>query len=50
MQPDIRIREANCADAAAIARVHVASWHMTYRGIMPDSVTDVFTVEHRQRV
>ncbi len=32
----IRIREANPADAGAIARVHVDAWRTTYAGIVPD--------------
>jgi len=30
------VRPAEVADAAAIARVHVASWRSTYRGLLPD--------------
>jgi ribosomal protein S18 acetylase RimI-like enzyme len=30
------IRRATIADAPAIARVHVASWRTTYRGLLPD--------------
>jgi GNAT superfamily N-acetyltransferase len=30
------VRAAGIGDAAAIARVHVASWRSTYRGILPD--------------
>ena len=43
------IRQATCEDAAAIARVHVASWLTTYRGLMPDAVLDGLSVERRQR-
>ena len=32
------IRRAEAADAAAVARIHVASWKAAYRGIMPDAV------------
>ena len=32
------IRVATLADAAAIARVHVASWRTTYPGLVPDAV------------
>jgi len=32
------IREATAADAEGIAHVHVASWHTTYTGIIPDDV------------
>jgi len=30
------IRTATLSDALAIARVHVASWRSTYRGLLPD--------------
>jgi GNAT superfamily N-acetyltransferase len=32
------VRPAEADDAAAIARVHVASWRATYAGILPDHV------------
>src|SRR5690242_19435028 len=32
----MEIREATLDDAAAIARVHVESWRMTYAGLIPD--------------
>lgn len=36
MQPGLPlVREARVGDAAAIARVHVASWRSTYPGIVP---------------
>jgi ribosomal protein S18 acetylase RimI-like enzyme len=31
------IRTATLADAAGVARVHVESWRVAYRGIMPDA-------------
>ena len=34
----MHIRKASLADAAAIARVHVASWRTTYPSLVPDSV------------
>ena len=45
----ITVRQATCEDAAAIARVHVASWLTTYRGQMPDALLDGLRVEQRQR-
>jgi ribosomal protein S18 acetylase RimI-like enzyme len=30
------VRSADVSDAAAIARVHVASWRSTYSGLLPD--------------
>ncbi len=32
------IRRALAADADAVARIHVESWNVAYRGIMPDDV------------
>jgi hypothetical protein len=46
----IELREAVCADAAGIARVHVASWQTTYRGIVPDAYLDGLTPQNRQRM
>jgi ribosomal protein S18 acetylase RimI-like enzyme len=46
----VHIRDANCADAQAIARVHVASWQASYRGIVPDAVLDTLSVERRQQM
>lgn len=34
------VRPARIADAAAIARVHVASWRSTYRGLLTDEFLD----------
>ena len=45
----MHVREAKCDDAPAIARVHVASWRTTYRGIVPDDVLDNLSVEARER-
>jgi len=36
----ISVRPAIPSDAAAMARVHVASWRSTYRGLMPDAMLD----------
>jgi len=33
----ISLRQADAADACAIARVHVASWRESYRGLLPDA-------------
>ena len=32
------LRRATNADAAAVGRIHVESWNVAYRGIMPDDV------------
>ncbi len=34
----MKIRDATPADAEAIARVHVAAWRSTYRGLLPDDL------------
>jgi len=44
---NIGFRRATPEDAAALARVHVASWHKAYRGIVPDAHLQGFTVERR---
>ena len=38
--PLIKVRPAEAADAAAIARVHVQTWRSTYRGMLPDDFLD----------
>lgn len=43
----IAVRAARPADAAAIARVHVASWQAAYRGIVPDAYLDGLDVQDR---
>ncbi len=42
------IRPAVPEDAGAIARVHVAAWQTTYRGLMPDAILDSLSVERRR--
>jgi GNAT superfamily N-acetyltransferase len=43
-------RVAAVTDAAAIARVHVASWRETYPGLLPDDYLDAMDVgEHEDR-
>jgi GNAT superfamily N-acetyltransferase len=44
----MRVRQAVCADAAGIARVHVDSWRTTYRGIVPQDYLDGLTYAERQ--
>jgi ribosomal protein S18 acetylase RimI-like enzyme len=43
----MNIRFALIQDAPAIARVHVASWQTSYRGIIADKVLDNLSVESR---
>jgi len=41
------VRRAVIDDADAIARVHVASWQTSYRGILPDATLDGLDVSAR---
>jgi ribosomal protein S18 acetylase RimI-like enzyme len=43
----ITIRPAKTEDAPAIARVHIASWQTSYRGLVPDDVLDNPSYERR---
>ena len=45
----VTIRTATPADAAAIARIHVESWAVAYRGIMPDDVIARTDLAYRTR-
>ncbi|EKP95233.1 GNAT family N-acetyltransferase [Thermaerobacter subterraneus] len=45
----IEIRRAMPADAAGIARVQVATWRSTYRGVIPDAYLDAMEEEPRAR-
>ena len=46
----MRYRRAALADAAAIASVETITWDATYRGLIPDSVIEHRTLEHRTGV
>lgn len=46
---DINLRRATPADAPVLAEIHVASWRQAYRGIVPDSYLEQFTVESRTK-
>ena len=41
------VRPAVLADAPAVASVHVRSWQVAYRGLVPDEVLDNLSVEER---
>ena len=43
----MNMRPATVEDAPALAQVHVASWHETYRGLVPDEYLDGLSVEER---
>mgnify|MGYP001171556972 CR=1 FL=1 len=45
MLATISIRAARGEDAPGIARVHLASWQTTYRGIVPDDILDHLTLD-----
>jgi ribosomal protein S18 acetylase RimI-like enzyme len=40
------LRPAEPSDAPDIARVHVASWRSTYRGLLPDAYLDAMDAGH----
>lgn len=44
------IRRAVPGDEALLARLHVASWGETYRGLLPDALIDGITVAERHRI
>lgn len=44
------VRDAVPEDAYAIATVHVASWRVAYRGLLPDAVLDGLSVPDRARI
>ena len=41
------IRTAQVADAPAIARIHVETWHAAYRGIVPESYLARMSIDKR---
>lgn len=45
---ELTIREATCADAPGVARVHAASWRTTYPGIFPAELLERLTPEARE--
>lgn len=47
---DITIRKAALEDAEAIAKVHVASWQTTYKGIMDEGFLKRLSVEKRKEL
>ncbi len=44
----MKIRRATANDAPILARVHVDSWQVAYRGIVPDSHLERFTYQRRE--
>jgi L-amino acid N-acyltransferase YncA len=47
MHEPARVRLASLADVDAIARVHVRSWQVAYRGQLPDELLDNLSAERR---
>jgi ribosomal protein S18 acetylase RimI-like enzyme len=46
----MRVRRAEVGDAAAIARVHVGSWQVAYRGLIPQDYLDRLDPEERREM
>jgi len=46
-RPVAQIRIATHADAQALGAMHVASWHETYLGLLPDKMLSSLSVESR---
>ena len=44
------VRNAVRDEADQIAKIHVDSWQVAYRGLMPQSYIDQFTRERRERM
>lgn len=42
------VRRGGLEDAGAIARVHVRTWQVAYRGLVPDDILDGLSVEQRE--
>ena len=43
------LRDAQPFDADAVARVHVQTWQVAYRGLLPDAYLDALRPEDRAR-
>ena len=46
----VELRAATPDDAQAIATVHVASWRVAFRGLLPDDVLDNLSASDRTRI
>ena len=46
---EVSIRSAGEADAAAIARLHLASYRAAYDGLLPDAFLDALDIRDRER-
>lgn len=43
------IRKAQILDAKAIAKIHVFSWQVIYRGSIPDNILDNLSIDEREK-
>ena len=43
----MEVRELTTADAATVARIHVAAWRVGYNGLMPSAVLDALDIGER---
>lgn len=46
---EYHIRHANVNDSHVLSNIHSLSFRTAYKGTIPDSVLDNFTVEKRER-
>ena len=46
---EVTVRRAVPEDASAIAQIHVRSWQVAYRGVMPDEVLEGLSVVQREQ-
>lgn len=46
----VHIRHAISSDARAIAKIHVCSWQVIYRGHIPDNILDNLSVDEREKL
>ncbi|MBS9859441.1 GNAT family N-acetyltransferase [Vibrio alginolyticus] len=44
------VRDALKKEVAQIAKIHVDSWQVAYKGLMPKSYIEQFTIERRERM
>lgn len=46
----VHVRRAVSSDARAIAKIHVSSWQVIYRGHIPDNVLDNLSIDEREKL
>lgn len=46
----IIVRHANLSDTRAIATVHVTSWQVIYRGLIPNQILENLSIEERENL